>query len=492
MKKNILFILKTLGMIVLLASVIGIASCRSKTTDIDAEPTGSPDSEHSFDIRHLVAYPASIPDGNGGALVIYSELEQEYEQVLHIRRIDRSGNPVWDKVLGKGYSFMGNHLTLIKDGNGGVITYARVSPIDNSEPGTETIFKISSNGDIVWQTSLRVNRSIETITPAGSGGAIFSYRDSRQQDNCYIQKIDSQGHLLWGEDELLIRRDNYQFQSIRLISDDSGGVIITWHERGDDPVSRVCGQKVDAIGNFVWEGQSRIKKGKVLYTTDRISEGQQGKMTGEGSGGVLMAWIENNWTPPIQYYETAIHIDSDGVAEWVSQAELSAEASASGYVAFPFVIRDGTETLLFWSNVNTIYARKLDESGEPLWPDNGIVVWQDQDSLRLGNLVIQDGFGGVFIIWSFIEKDPSPQGTKIGIQKLNPDGTIIWDTEGKPVETLDKTFSTLSEVSPDGEGGVFITWTSGPEMGTAEDTYIQKISEDGSPVWEPGGIKLNR
>jgi hypothetical protein len=39
MKKNLLFILKTLGMIVLLASVIGIASCRSKTTDIDAEPT---------------------------------------------------------------------------------------------------------------------------------------------------------------------------------------------------------------------------------------------------------------------------------------------------------------------------------------------------------------------------------------------------------------------------------------------------------------------
>lgn len=492
MKRYLLFILKTLVMIVLLSSVIGVAGCRTKTTDEnDNESTSSPDPENSFDIRHLVAYPAMVPDGNGGALVIYAELEQEFEQVLHIRRIDRSGDSLWDKVLGKGHSFMGDHLTLIDGGNGAVITNARVSPVDNSGPD-ETIFKISFEGNIAWQTSLPVNRSIETITPDGSGGAIFSYRDSSQQDNCYIQKVDSQGHLLWGEDELLIRRDNYQFQSIRLISDDSGGAIITWHERGDDPVSRVCGQKVDADGDFVWEGQSRIKKGKVLYTTERISEGQQGEMTGDGSGGILLAWIENNRTPPVLFHVIAMQINSDGASGWVSQVELGAEVSTPGYVAFPFVIRDGTETLLFWSNVNTIYARKLDKSGESLWPNNGVVFWQDQDSLRLGNQVKNDGFGGIFLVWSYIENDLSPEETKIGIQKLDFEGTTIWDAEGKPVETMNNTFSTLADVAADGEGGIFITWTSGKEIGSAEDTYIQKITEDGSPAWEPGGIKLNR
>jgi hypothetical protein len=491
MKKHLLFILKTLVITVLLTSVIGISGCRSGTTDDDNESTASPYSENSFDIRSLVASPAVVPDGNGGVLVIYAELEQEYEQVLHARRIDRSGNSVWDKVLGKGHSFIGDHLTLIDGGNGAVITYARVSPVDNSGPD-ETIFKISFEGNIVWQTTLPVNRSIEAITPDGSGGAIFSYRDSSQQDNCYIQKADSQGYLLWGEDELIIRRDNYQFQSIRLIRDDSGEAIITWHERGDDPVSRVCGQKVDPEGNFVWEGQSIIKKGKVLYTSDRISEGQQGEMTGDGSGGALLAWIENNRTPPVLFHVIAMRINSDGVSRWVSQAELGTEASETGYVAFPFVIRDGTEILLFWSNVNTIYARKLDESGEPLWLNNGIVVWQDQDALRLGNQVIKDGFGNVFVIWSCIEKDPSPEETKIGIQKLDFEGTSIWDAEGKPVETKDDTFSTLADAAADGEGGIFITWTSGPELGSSEDTYIQKINEDGSPAWEPDGIKLNR
>ena len=105
MKKLLLFILKTLGMIVLLTSVIGVAGCRSDVLDEnDSESTSDPGSENSFSIRPRVAYPAAIPDGNGGALVIYAELEQGYEQVLHLRRIDQSGNPVWDKVLGKGHS----------------------------------------------------------------------------------------------------------------------------------------------------------------------------------------------------------------------------------------------------------------------------------------------------------------------------------------------------------------------------------------------------
>ncbi|MFC1946392.1 hypothetical protein ACFLXY_00575 [Chloroflexota bacterium] len=493
MEKHLHSIIKILVIIVLLTSVIGIASCRSEESSNNvSEKAPFPNTENATNLPRPIACPGTIPDGDGGALVIYAEFEQDNGQVIHVQRIDRSGELLWDKELGKGYSFMGDHLKLISDGNGGVITYSRVSPVDEPGWGDETIFRVSFEGNVVWRTSLPVNRRIETITPDGAGGAIFSYRDSGQQNNCYIQKVDSQGHLLWGEDELLLRRDNYQFRSVRLISDDSEGAIITWHERGDNPVSRVCAQRVDGNGTFLWEGQSRIKKGKVLYTTERITEGQQGEMIGDGSGGVLLAWIENNWTPPILYHVTAMHIDPDGISKWESHTELGTEVSTSGYVAFPFVIRDSTETFLFWSNVNTIYAQKLDESGEPLWPNNGIVVWQDPDSLRLSNQVVNDGFGGVFIVWSYIKKEPSPQGTKLGIQKLNLDGTIIWNSEGKPVETLEKTFSTLSDVSPDGEGGVFVTWTSGTEMGTTENTYIQKINEDGVPIWESGGIKLGR
>jgi len=493
MKKYLQFIVKTLVIVGLFLSFIGITGCRSETTDEkDITPGSYPDTENNINTLRSVAYPGVIEDGDGGALVIYAELTPGDEQVIHVSRIGRSGESMWDQVLGKGYSFMGDHLKLSSDGSGGVITYVAVSPVDDVEPPVETIFRINSNGDIVWRTSLPVNRSIKEMASDGSGGAIFSYRDSRQHNNCYIQRVDSQGHLLWGEDELLLRRDNYQFGSLRLISDGSGGAIITWHERGNESGSRVCAQRIDAGGNFLWEGQSLIKKGKVLYTTDRISEGQQGEMIGNDSGGVLLTWIESTGTPPELYDVTAMQIDSDGVLEWESHIELDTDVTISNYVAFPFIIRDDTETMLFWSDANTIYAQKLSASGEPLWPNNGIVVWRDQICLRLASQGTIDGSGGVFIAWSYIEKTTSPQGTKIGVQKLSFEGTTQWDTEGLLVETIENTFSTLADLVPDGEGGILITWTLGTEIGASEDSYIQKINGESVSVWEPGGIKLGR
>ena len=495
MKNYIFFIAKVLATAVLLSALISVTGCRDETTDeSEAEPVteSNPEASIGIDMVHSVAYPGVISDGTGGALVVYDELAPDNTHEMRIQRINQSGKSMWGKegiLLGEGFSFFGDYLKLVSDGSGGAITTAEIA--DENGPWVETIFRIDSQGDILWRTSLPVNRRIEEITADGMGGAIFCWRDSRQQDNCYIQKVNSQGRFSWDEEGVLLRRDNYQFGSLRLVSDGSGGAIIAWHELENDSGSRVCAQRVDADGNLLWEGESIIRKGKVLYTTSRITDGQQGKMISDGSGGAFLTWIESNRTSPELYEVIAIRVDSAGGLKWESHVKLDTGLSVSDYVAFPFIIGDGTgNVILFWSDVNTIYAQKLGTSGEPLWPNNGIVVWKNPANLRLASRVIGDDSGGAFIAWNYLENNTADPERKLRIQKLDSEGITIWDPEGISVDTAKDTFATLADLVPDGEGGVLITWTTGTEISVSQDSYVQKINGEGSPIWEEGGIRL--
>ena len=128
----------------LLISIILISSCRSETGDsVENESVNLSDSAiYGLEAVRSVASPDVVSDGNGGAIVIYGELTADEYQEIHVQSINRAGETVWDRVLGKQHAFRNDQLTLISDGNGGAITYALVSPVDEVTPPSETIFRI--------------------------------------------------------------------------------------------------------------------------------------------------------------------------------------------------------------------------------------------------------------------------------------------------------------------------------------------------------------
>ncbi len=487
-----------IAIIGLLISIILTSSCRPETGDSDKnESVNLSDSAvHGLEAVRSVASPDVVSDGNGGAIVIYGELTVDEYQEIHVQSVNRAGETVWDRVLGKQYAFRNDQLTLISDGNGGAITYSLVSPVDEVTPPSETIFRIGAGGEIIWQAELPVNSSVEHICPDSSGNAFIAYSKSNQRGNLFIQRTGNDGTFLWDEDGVLLRRDNYQFMSSRLVPDGFGGIIVIWDEL--DNGSRFCGQRIDGEANLLWEGQSVIKKGKVLYTTSHVVDSQQAMMIPDGSGGILLNWIE--YTADI-YYVTTLNLDSSGSIEWQTQTELDKNLNAPGYVAFPFIGRDISGNIMtLWSTSDSLYAQKLDSFGKPGWSDYGIQVWHDPDTIRVSSQGTPDGTGGFFVAWGYIGNSESIQEKRLRIQKLDLEGTNLWGNKGILIETEDKIFASAGNLISDGEGGLLFAWTTGPlapsplgiDVFSSRDSFIQKFDSKGDPVWGPGGITLGQ
>ncbi|MBN2239106.1 MAG: hypothetical protein JW712_04980 [Dehalococcoidales bacterium] len=488
-----------LGTIILFSLLTGLSGCQQETTDNTTANTTMPESiiTTSFmDESASVAYPGVVSDGDGGAIVVYGELTPDDDQLIHIQRIDRSGKPLWGSVLGRARAFFDERLLLVSDANGGVLTYGRISVPGKIEPPDETILRVNSQGDIVWQTDLPVNCKVEQICADDSGNAFIAYTKTSQRNNLYIQRTGDNGTFFWEEPGILLRRNNVQFATTRLIADGSGGVIIMWNEL--DNGSRFCGQRVDTEGNFLWEGQSFIKKGKVFYTTSRVVDGQQIQLIPDGFSGALLNWIE--YTAGESNVKV-MRVDNSGEPVWMSFFGVTDGSTGSDYVAFPFISRDESgDILLLWSDFNSLYAQKLDSSGYLQWPQPIVAIRNDPDMVRIAVQTVPDGSGKVIVSWGYAASE-SIQEKELRVYKIDSKGEILWSDE-IPVGTEEGIYAAPGSLASDGDSGTFLVWVTGPiapsmlssAIGggfySPRDSFIQKYSPAGVPLWEQGGIHL--
>ena len=171
-------------------------------------------------------------DGSGGAIIAWSDDRSGYSDV-YARRVDASGNVLWT-VDGVAICTLAGH---------------------QYNPG---------------------------ITSDGSGGAIIAWRDQRNggfnPDDIYAQRVDGLGNVMWVANGVAICTAPNTQGPPQLISDGSGGAIITWVDgravRGD-----IYAQRVNASGNVLW-----IANGVGVCTNDSIQTWPQ--IASDGAGGL--------------------------------------------------------------------------------------------------------------------------------------------------------------------------------------------------------------
>ena len=53
-------------------------------------------------------------------------------------------------------------------------------------------------------------------------------------------------------------------------------------------------------------------------------------------------------------------------------------------------------------------------------------------------------------------------------------------------------YTTPARVSPDGGGGLLVTWAAGKNIRDRTSSYTQRISADGDLLWGEDGVRLNQ
>ena len=372
--------------------------------------------------------------GNGEVIAAWVDFRNEDAGDIYAQKLDSEGNLLWDEA-GVPLCLAENvqiSLNIVNDDNGG----AYIIWLDSRNPGGSDIYgtHILANGEIAagWEqngnpiiaTSGHQNQ--HTFWEDGEGGAILIWHDDRvaTDENIYMQRITSDGSLLWGDTGTLLCDAADVQETPKIAPDGTGGFIISWRDKRNDVNGDIYAQRIDLDGNLLWTTE------KVIYAGDGIQENARITKSNDNNGAIIV-WEDgrNN-----------------------------------------FEYRD-------------IYAQKIDLNGNLVWNSEGVAVCTE-DFHQKNPRLVGDANGGAWIIWDDARGAGYPQ-VDIYLQHLNSDGEIQLAENGEIVcNAAEEQFSPLVKIN--GSGVVFTSWGDNRDGSTG--LYIQIFDNNGNPQLAENGI----
>jgi len=318
--------------------------------------------------------------------------------------------------------------------------------------------------------------------------------------------------------------------STGMLPDNTGGAVIMWHSDSNTPEyqNHQRAQRVNGAGILKWQSDGVILlPGNGGYGFAANSNGTDGVFTAWYNNDLKLQWFNGAGVPQwptggvylshiYNYALTRIVTDQAGgaIVVWFDwrpghENELYAQrVNASGTPLWPaegiplVVLTSGTWNALqdwhsiasdgaggvvvAWHDYRThftgdIYAQRLSASGQRLWGDEGVLLCNPAGEQR-EPVLASDGAGGAFVAWNDLLTG------NVHAQHVDATGAIQWGANGIPVHDQ-ASEQVLRMVVSDGASGVFINWLD-HRAGNNYDQYIQHYNAAGVEQWTPGGAKV--
>ena len=431
-------------------------------------------------------FPTTTSDGSGGAIITWHD-NRNGNQDIYAQRINSSGDTLWTTAPGGGVAICTDGSdqvdpSISSDGSGGAI----ITWVDLRNNGTTNydIYaqRINSSGATLWATDgvpicTQASSSYNpTIASDGSGGAIITWWDLRNGNNpdIYAQKINSSGVIQWtgSPDGVAICTATGEQRYPKIISDGSGGAIITWYdERNGSSNPDIFAQRIDASGTTLWTAD-----GVSVCTQASYQEDPQ--ITIDGSGGAIITWWDERNNNTTHYDIYAQRINSSGAVQWTGSPDgVAICTEPTSNQQYPAITSDGSGgAIITWVDdrnyqinsysLSDIYAQRINSSGATLWASD--VQISTNFAAQYYPAITGDGAGGAIVTWY----DYRNNNNDIYASKVSSDGvlpvelTTFTSTQGKD-NTVVLNWTTATEVHNYGfeverkvVGEVSVNWNS--------------------------------
>ena len=378
---------------------------------------------------------------------------------------------------------------IVQDGSGGAIItwYDQRSGSSNKDIYAQ---RINSSGVVQWTTDgvaicTESNDQLNpTIVSDGSGGAIITWQDSRSGSNSdiYAQRINASGAVQWTSNGVAICTVSNDQVSPAIVSDGSGGAIITWRDfRSGSSNSNIYAQRINASGNIQW-----TTDGEEICTASNHQD--YPAIASDGSGGAIITWHDDrSGTNTEDIY--AQRINASGTVQWTTNGQVI--SAATNAQVYPSLVSDGSGgAVIAWEDYRSgnyngdIYAQRVNSSGTVQWTTNGVAICTASDFQEFPALT-SDGSGGAIISWIDYRSGSS---YKIYAQRINTSGAVQWTTDGAPI-CLAANDKVKQSIASDGSGGAIISWQDYRSGGS--DIYAQRINASGAAQWTTDGVAIS-
>lgn len=410
-------------------------------------------------------YNIGVPDGAGGLITAWFDSHNGDDDVF-AQRVDADGAVLW-QAGGVPVCVMSGFQTevhMTSDGVGGAIIAwhdARMMPL------VVYAQRIDADGNALWTTNgvpvffAAPSSADFQIISSGGGSSIIAWRDLRNGNgDIYIQKLNSAGSRMWGNDGIALCTDAGYQRDVVLTSDTEGGAIAAWVDLRN-ATTAIYSRRINFLGAPQWTTDG-------VAVAPTAADQTEPDIITDGVGGAIIAWTDARFGDQDIY---AQRLDASGTLQWSASGRIVCSAiEGQGGVA---MASDGSGgALAVWSDfrnsVDTdIYAQRLAPNGYPMWPNNGAPVCTEAGG-QSEPTIVPDGEGGAITAWN----DGRGQDADIYAAHLEASGSMPWAINGVPVCTAGGNQTSANIVSR-ADGSVIINW--GDELPGGKRHYAQRI-----------------
>ncbi len=206
----------------------------------------------------------------------------------------------------------------------------------------------------------------------GSGGAIITWEDLRNgtDDDIYAQRINASGTVQWTTDGVAISIGVGDQAYPTVVSDGSGGAIITWEDDRNGGNEDIYAQRIIASGTVQWTTNG------VAICTATDDDQRVPTIVTDGSGGAIITWYDHRNGTDDDIY--AQRINASGTVQWTTNGV--AICAATGDQEVPTIVSDGSggATITWYDHRNgtdyDVYAQRVNASGAVQRTTNGVAI----------------------------------------------------------------------------------------------------------------------
>ena len=286
------------------------------------------------------------------------------------------------------------------------------------------------------------------------------------------------------------------------VSDDgAGGAYVVWEHRF--PVE-ILAQHLDASGQPTWAA------GGILVTNPWTGYQAMPRVVSDGAGGVIVVWLDGRAgsCDESSMAECDIYgqrLDSAGALLWGSAGiPVSTTANNQGVNGLAMVSDAAGGAIVAFSDSRageglTVYAQRIDTSGNPVWPANGVLFGQQPNANDTPDIaqveLISDGSGGAIGGWYFTSYI-APSTISLRTQRISASGQLMWGSSpvavpGVSASDPNGTGAQTFGMTTDGSGGAIIVASWQPQSATVPVVLAQRISSTGSIAWSQSGMEVS-
>jgi hypothetical protein len=351
------------------------------------------------------------------------------------------------------------------------------------------LLPIGAYAQVQWEDDgipVRQGVNIEWFRSAASledGTVVYTWSDTRRGDrDVWAQRIDNTGNLLWGEEGVLVNGEINRQEDPVVIGAGDGGCIIAWVDFRNEDAGDIYAQKIDSNGNLLWDsaGVPLCLTAGTQVTLNIVND------TG---GGAYMIWEDNRNPGGSDIFGTHINSSGEIVEGW--EANGNPIAQATGIQNQHTFWEDGIGgAIIAWhdtrdpSNEN-LYMQRIAPDGTLLWDEGGKILC-DATGVQSNVKMAPDGDGGFIFVWR--DRRNENDGD-IYTQRVDINGNLLWDSEG--VEVYSGTGRQRNpRITQTSDTGAIIVWEDGRNHIEYFDIYAQKIEVSGILAWDSLGIEI--